>query len=349
MKPVQLVFVSDGEEAWRTVQVADAPARSPRCILVLPGAHVLARVIEVAGATPAQSRAAALATLAPELAQPATQLICSLATGGGRRIALVAARARVEAWQRVARARGFAPDAALPDYLLLPAPDHGHAHLAAHGEDIIARTGANGFTCQRDLATRLVGSFTPIEMTLEQAATDVVRRGAIRDAPNLLAGLSVTASKAATRSLVWPTAAVAAALVAASLAPWVLATRINGATAELRTQGDDVARKALPGASRIVDAQAQLREAALPRERTGQALTYATGILEGLARTSGVQLARLEFGADGIMHASLSAADLSQLQPLRDHVAQLGLRSTETPGVSSANNLSVDFAVSNAP
>ena len=55
MKPVQLVFVSDGEEAWRTVQVADAPARSPRCVLVLPGAHVLAREIEVAGATPAQN------------------------------------------------------------------------------------------------------------------------------------------------------------------------------------------------------------------------------------------------------------------------------------------------------
>ena len=53
--------------------------------------------------------------------------------------------------------------------------------------------------------------------------------------------------------------------------------------------------------SRIVDAKAQLREASLPHERTVGALNYATSILEGLARTSGVQLSRLELGADGVL------------------------------------------------
>lgn len=350
MKPVQLVFVSDGDEAWRIVPVAGAPARSPQCVLVVPGADVLAREVEISGATPAQSRAAALATLAPDLAAPADQLICGLGpAGAGRWIALVASRARAEAWLSSARVRGFAPDTILPDYMLLPVPDHGDAHVAATGEDVVVRAGWTGFSCQRDLAEQLVRALTPVTMDLEQAAVNAVRSGAIARAPDLLPGISATNRKSPAGSMVWPLAAAAAALVIATAAPWVSASRINGATADLRKQGEEVARAALPNASRIVDASAQLREATLPRERTGLALEYATGVLEGLTLTSGVNLSRLEFSGDGVMHASLSAADLSQLQPLRDRISQLGLRSTETPGESSANTLSVDFAVTRAP
>ena len=349
MKPVQLVFVSDDDGALRTVSVAGAPARSPRCVLVVPGAHVLAREIDVAGATAAQSRAAALATLAPDLATPADQLACSLGLpNGGRRVALVASRVQVDTWLSAARARGLAPDAVLPDFMLLPVPEPGHANIATNGEDVVARTGPAGFACQRELAEQLTKKLRHDTVDLEQAAVSAVRRGAVASAPNLLYGIPSAARKTSTRSMIWPVAAAAAALVVATAAPWVSATRINGATSDLRRQGDDVARAALPDASRIVDAKAQLREASLPHERTVGALNYATSILEGLARTSGVQLSRLELGADGVMHASLSAADLSQLQPLRDHIAQLGLRSAETPGESRPNGLSIDFTVTDA-
>jgi general secretion pathway protein L len=345
MKPVQLVFVSD-DEAWRTVSVSGASARSPRCILVVQGAHVLAREIDVAGATPAQSQAAALATLAPELAAPADQLTCALgAPAGGRRIALIASRARIDAWLNAAKARRLAPDAVLPDFMLLPVPNAGQANVAAHGEDIVVRTISSGFSCQRDLAEQLLTTLARVTVDLDQSAISAVRRGATMRAPNLLTGMSRAIRKTPARSLLLPAAAAFAALAVATAAPWISALRINGATAGLRSEGEAVARAALPVASRIVDARAQLREAALPHERTGKALNHATGILEGLARTSGVQLSRLEMRDDGVLHASLSAADLSQLQPLRDHIAQLGLYSAETPGESSPNSLSVDFAV----
>lgn len=350
MKSVQLIFLAEGDEVWRTIPVANAPARSPRCILVVPGSHVLSREIEAAGATPAQSRGAALAALAPDLATPADQLVCGLgATRAGQHVALLASRSQIDAWLSAARARGLSPDAVLPDYMLLPVPEHGEAQIAVRGEDIVARTGWAGFACQRDLAEQLIGARTTVTADLEQAALAAVRRGTIADAPNLLAGMTRAIRKTPARSLWWPLAAAAAALVVATVAPWVSASRINGATVELRKAGDEIARAALPNASRIVDAKAQLREAALPRERTAQALNYATGILEGLAVSSGVHLSRLEFGSDGVMHASLTTADLSQLQPLRDHIALLGLRSGETPGQSSANSLSVDFTVTSAP
>lgn len=350
MRPVQLIFLSEGNETWRTFPVAGAPARSPRCILVVPGAYVLAREIEAAGSTPAQSRAAALAALAPDLAAPVDQLVCGVgAAGAGQHIALIAARNQIDGWLNSARERGLTPDAVLPDYMMLPVPELGQVQVATSGEDVIVRLGHAGFACQHDLADQLIGARTRVAANLEQAAIEAVRRGAIASAPSLLAGLTRTSRNVPTRSMLWPVAAAAAALVIATVAPWVSASRINGATAELREAGDAAARAALPNARRIVDAKAQLREAAMPRERTGQALTYATGVLEGLSRTSGVQLSRLEFGADGVMHASLTAADLSQLQPLRDHIALLGLRSAETPGQSSPNSLSVDFTVTGAP
>jgi general secretion pathway protein L len=349
MKPVQLVLVPDNDDAWRIISVAGASARSPRCVLVVPGVHVLAREIDVAGATPAQSRAAALATLAPELATPADQLTCALgAPSGGRRIAFIASRARINGWLTAAKAQGLAPDAIIPDFMLLPAPELGQAHMAVRGEDVVVRTASTGFTCQHDLAEQLVANLTPVTIDFEPAAGNAMRRGAITTAPNLLDGMSATIRKAPARSALWPIAAAFIALAIATAAPWVSASRINGATAELRSEGDATARTPLPGASRIVDARAQLREAVLPYERTGKALNHATGILEGLAQTSGVQLSRLELDADGVMHASLAAADLSQLQPLRDHIARLGLRSIETPGESRPNSLSVDFAVADA-
>lgn len=350
MKPVKLLLVSDDGDPWQALSVAGAPARSPRCVLVVPGAHVLAREIDVAGATLAQSRAAALATLAPELAAPAEQLACALgAPEDGRRIALIASRERIDTWLSAAKAQGLTPDAILPDFMVLPVPDAGQAHVAARGEDVVVRAASVAFTCQRDLAEQLTANLMLVTIDLAQAAVNAVRRGMIANAPNLLDGVSRAAKKAPARSMIWPVAAAAAALVAATAAPWISTARINGATAELRRHGDVIARAALPGASRIVDARAQLREAALPHERTGRALNHAAGILEGLALTSGVNLSRLELRADGATHASISAADLSQLQPLRDHIARLGLHSAETPGESRPNNLSVDFVVTDTP
>jgi type II secretion system protein L len=349
MKPVQLVFLSD-DDAWRTVSVADAPARSPRCVLVVPGAHVLAREVEIVGSTPAQSRAAALATLAPDLAAPANQLICSIGTvDPGQRIALIVARAKVDEWEDAAKARGLSPDLIIPDFMLLPISQQGEAHVATRGDEIVVRTRQTAFTCQRELTERMLGALKTVTLDLDQAATHVVRSGALGGTPNLLIGAAGKAERSSGRSMRWPAAAAAAALIVATLAPWVSAWRLDDATTDLRRRGDEVARAALPEAKRIVDASAQLREAALPRERTEKALSYAITILEGLARTPGVQMSRLELRDDGLMHASLLAADLSQLQPLRDHVASLGLNSGETPGESLANSLSVDFTVTDAP
>lgn len=349
MKPVQLVFLSD-DDAWRTVSIADAPAKSPRCVLVVPGAHVLAREVEIVGSTPAQSRAAALATLAPDLAVPANQLICSIGTvAPGQRIALIAARAKVDEWQDAAKGRGLSPNLIIPDFLLLPVSQQGEAHVAARGDEVVVRTHQAAFTCQRELAERMFGALKTVTLDLDQAATRVVRSGALGHTPNLLVGATGKSERPLGRSMRWPAAAAAAALIVATLAPWVSAWRLDDATTDLRRQGHEVARAALPDAKRIVDASAQLREAFLPRERTGKALSHAVAIMEGLSRTHGVQMSRLELREDGLMHASLLAADLSQLQPLRDHVASLGLNSGETPGDSLANSLSIDFTVTDAP
>ncbi|MDP3492653.1 MAG: type II secretion system protein GspL [Hyphomonadaceae bacterium] len=349
MKTVQLAFMPRDGEDWRVVSCARASVRSARCILVVPGHHVLAREIAAMGATPAQSRAAALASLAPELAGPAEQHICSLGTARvGRHLALVASRSSIDAWLEAARKAGLEPDFILPDFALLPAPAAGEARIAQR-DDVIVRTPSGGFACQPDLFSSLIGSLHPVQVDFELSAIDAVRSGAIDDLPNLKIATRRGGAAPASRGLAIAASAAAAALVVASATPWLTTIRLGAATSELRAQSSAVAREALPNAKQIVDPLAQLREAMLPQLQATNGLGNATGILEGLAKSPNVQLSRLELSGDGGARASVSVADASQLQPLRDHLASLGLRSTETPGASRPNHLTIDLSVSNAP
>lgn len=350
MKPVQVAFIPQPGGEWRVLTVHGAPANAPRCILVAPGADVLAREVDAAGATPAQSRAAALAALAPQLASAPDRNACAVgAMRGGRQLAFLVLRERIYAWIDTARKAGLDAEAIVPDFALLPRPAAGVAHLAGR-DDAVVRTHTGGFTCQRELLTALAGDLKLVEVDLEQSAIDTVRSGALNQAPDLLSAIRVKAPRSSARGQTWSiSAAAAAALVVAAVTPWITTMRANGETSRLRTEAVAVARTALPDARQIVDPLAQLREAAMPQRRSETSLTHAAGLLEGLARAPSVRLSRLELGEDGAVRASLSAAYLSQLQPLRDYITSLGLGHTETPGTSSPNHLTIDLVVTGAP
>ncbi len=346
MRTVQLALLPEAGGEWRTLTVQNAPAASPRCVLIVPGSEVLAREVDVSGATLAQSRAAALAMLAPELASTAAGNICSVdAARDGKQMAFIVSRDRIDAWLETARKAGLSPDAILPDFALLQKPEAGAAHVADRG-DVVVRTPTAGFACQRDLLAVLAQDLHLIEVDFEQCAIAATRSGWTASSANLLSGIRASQTTLGeSRAPVWTLVAAAAALMVAAVAPWVSTIRLGGETGRIRSETAALARAALPGARQIVDPLAQLREATLPARRAEASLTSAAGLLEGLARAPSVQLSRLEITEDGAVHASLTAADLGQLQPLRDHLASLGLGSTETPGASRPNHLSIELIV----
>lgn len=354
MKAVQLILPPvHGRDTWRTISVQTSVARGPSRILLAPGALVMARDIETLGRTNAQARAATLARLAPDMASPASESVCALSpaqvsrTQDATRIAHVMTRRALDALVSSAKAQGHAPDAIIADFALLPAPEPGGTVIAQHG-DCLVRTATGAFACENNLLAALLGERRVQEVDFESAAVECIRHGRHLMLPNLIAA-GENAKASAPR--IMPVAAMLAAGAALSIfavLPWIEASQSNAATAMLRAETEAVARKALPGAQRIINPIAQLREAGMPRARAVAGLENAVTVVEGLARAPGVAIARLSFDGEAVT-AHVGVPNTSLLQPLRDHIAANGLQLVETPGLSEPNSIPVELTVTAAP
>jgi type II secretion system protein L len=348
MKPVQIIMPpTSANAAWRTLSAMSA-ARGPSRILLAPGSLVLAREVDHVGRTEAQARSATLAALAPELAMPADACVCALTPArGDKRMAFVISREALDRLTSDARANGFAPDAVVPNFALLPAPE-GEDAVVAQGPEAIVRLRDGGFSCQPDLLPLLLGARLQRHVDFDEAARTCVASGRHVALPNLLQTAPSSPAPGSRRMPALAIASLAAALAIFAALPWIDAYRLNSATAALRRETEQVARAALPNAQRIVNPIAQLREARMPAALAAGGLDHAAILLEGLARAPGVSVTRLDV-TDGQVRAHVDVASTSLLQPLRDHVAASGLQLVETPGISQPNSIPVDLELAPTP
>lgn len=349
MKTVQLILppTADGE-AWRRLDVSVASTRGPSRILLVPGALVLAREVDVMGRTEAQARAATLAALSGELAMPADACVCVLGEpDGGKRMAFVIERSTLEARVSAARLRGYAVDAVAPDFAVLPPQPENTTVIARHG-DCLVRTDSTAFACQPELLTTILGDRPIQEVDFTSAARQWIAAGQHVTAPNLLVSRSVAPERHPGQRPLLAGVAAAVALAIFAALPWIEANQLDAATNRLRAQTEQVARAALPGAQRIVNPVAQLREASLPRQEAATGLQNAVTVMEGLTRSPGVAIARLSYDSEAV-RAHVGVPSTALLQPLRDHIAANGLNLVEVPGLSEPNSIPVELTVTAAP
>jgi type II secretion system protein L len=347
MSLVRVAFVDD-DGGWRETSITSAAAsRKALTALIVPGARVMGRMINVAGSTTLQMNAAALGLLADELAQPAQS--CIAAVGSlveGRRLACVASRTDIERWRAIAKQQGMTPDVIVPDFALLPLPGAGSATTASHDGEIVARTNDLAFACQPELAALLLGGCSIDDRNFEEEVIRSVRSGALASAPDFARAMPErTGSNQPPVAVGRIVAAASVALVLGAAAPWVHAMRLDGAARDVREAAETVARTALPGADRIVNARAQLEEALLP-VRSGQALVNAAAaIVEGASTAPGVSISRLEADVANAVSATLSVPRLEDLEPVRLRLAEHGLTAIETPGPATGGMIAVDITV----
>lgn len=347
MKPVQLILAPVADEGWRTLDVETAPARWPRRILVIPGALVLAREVEAQGRTEAQAKAAALAALTRHLASAADANICALGPPlNGKRTAYIAARAVIASLLTSARARGYAPDAVTPDFALLPSPSSGGATVVM-SSDCLVRTTSGGFACQPDMLDLMLEGLEPNIVTFEAAISQRARDKG-EPPPDLTPAAGNAERQPVSHALRIACGAAVAALTVFCTLPWIEAHQLDASTEMLRQEILTTAQKALPEGTRVVNALGQLREFDMPRSQAADALDQATVMIEGLARSPGVAVARLELDTDTV-RAHVGVSSTSLLQPLRDHIASHGLQLVETPGLSQPNNIPVQLELADTP
>jgi type II secretion system protein L len=347
MSLVRVAFVDD-DGGWRETSITSAAGpRKALTALVVPGARVLGRMVDVGGSTTLQMNAAALGMLADELAQPAQACVAAVgALVDGRRLACVAARADIERWRGIAKQHGMTPDVIVPDFALLPLPIAGSATTASHEGEIVARTSDLAFTCQPELASLLLGGCSIDGRSFEDEVIRSARSGALASAPDFARAMPERSGNSQRPVAVGRIAAAAGvALVLGAAAPWVHAMRLDGAARDFREDAETVARTALPGADRIVNARAQLEEALLP-VRSGQALVNAAAaIVEGASSSPGVSISRLEADVANAVSATVSVARLEDLEPVRLALAEHGLTAIETPGPATGGMIAVDITV----
>lgn len=348
MRPVQLMFAPLRDSGdWRRLD-ALASVRGPSRLLILPGAYVVARGVTPAGRTEAQARAAALAVLAPELAMPPEACLCALGPArNGKRLAFVVARDVLDRTVAAAKANGFSPDAIIPDHALLPEP-LGDEAVIATGAECAVRLPDAGFGCPPELMPVMLGDRPHRAVDLDAAARATIGGPAFASLPSLAASPSGVARRDQPALPLIATASLAAALVVYAALPWIDVARLNSATTDLRRETEQVARSALPDAQRIVNPLAQLREARMPDSSAATGLEQAATLLEGLSRSPGVSIARLDL-VDGVARAHVGVSSTSLLQPLRDHAAASGYLLVETPGPSQPNSIPVDLQLTPAP
>ncbi len=322
MSTIRLAIYPRPNADWRSFTVSATKGKD-RTILVIPGEHVLVRWIEIAGKTPQQIRAAALAQLAPDLAQQPADCIAALGeTRDHKRQVAIMSRATAEDFLANARARKLDPDAIVPDVCLLSPPLESDVAIAHHDGETLVRAADAAFVTQPDLLDTFLASATQTETTLEADAARTLRAPSttlpdfLPVLPSARAGSQDTSQP---RRIAW---AMAAALVLAIAAPWANAIRLDMSARAMERQAEAIAANALPNAAQIRNARAQLRAALLAHTYGRQRIETASVLLGELTALPEVSIARLDADADTpLVRANLTAATPDAIAPLRDRLA----------------------------
>jgi general secretion pathway protein L len=347
MSLIHLHVLPQGAGAWRDLTVSAPGAGPDKHVLVVPGVDVLAHELDPPGRTARQTSAAALQLLAERLAAPIDECMAAAAPGAGPRFVLAASRRRVDEWIEAAHARGLQPDLVVPDYLLLQPPPTGVRMARLEDGDVVMRGAGLACACEASLAGMLAGD-APIEwVDFDRAAAETAKSGELERCADLRPAAPSEATPAgAGLRRVLSAGLAAAALFAA--APWVLAIRADSAARSLRQEARETAQSALPQAARIVDPRAQLKETLARYEGGRDQIRSAHALIAGLAGAPQVQIHRLETSLTDV-RAQLSAAQVEDLAPLREHLAGFGLTLVETPGLQSEGRVAFDVQLVAAP
>lgn len=345
---IRVVFAPSGDQPRREINVIAHTRRTSTNVLVVPGRHVTARVLPVAGSTPAQRRAAALAAMAPYLAEPVENCVAAISPiTDGKALVCVASKPALEEWRRMADGVNLGSALIVPDLALLPPPAEGQAVIATRDAEMLVRTPA--FACAAP------ASLLPA-LTADHATTEIDYDAAVRHAlahADLLnfCCFPTTSAPPPARPGYWKRvgALAAAGAVLAIAAPWVSAFRADAAASALRRDASATAAAALPNASRIIDPHAQLAAALAPWRRDASLFSLTVSTLNTVAATSGARLERLEADADEGVSARIILATPADLDALRTRITHDGYLLQETPaGTSPDGRPAYSLSIRNA-
>lgn len=303
------------------------PGVAVRRVLAVPGGQLSLHRVKLNASTPAQAQAAAWHLLEGRLASDRRDLALTAgATGEDRWVAVFEPAAR-EHWLARAAAHGFTPDAMVPDCLLLPEPGPGAPATVAAGRSVWrVRDVDLAFSTEPALAVHVLASRPRTVVEDETRIQDLLLRGA---GANATALDLLPVERAGRGGAAVPTRRLAILAAAVLLSP-LLVWAAQGLRHELAA--DRLTARA--EASLVAAApQAAGPGRALPRARAALALQQApdrfgrlaAALLEAQAQVPGTRLQSLRLDADGVLAATWEHAQSTELELLRQSLAERGV------------------------
>ena len=363
MSRILLRIAADGELRWLS---ASAPARirvgvppvapDDRLWVVFPAQDVLLMTAPRVARSAAQMQQALPYAIEDQLAAAIeTQHVAWLPAVDPQQVLVaVVARSRLDALLAVLRGQGLEPDAVIPEPLLLPWQAGAATVLLEPNRALLRYGEARAFVGQADelavVAGRIAAELDAIVVGEQASPLPLRSRRRVDDgllayadalrseAPlNLLQGEYAPRRRAGRAQRAWRWAGTLA--LAALLLSFAQALLERAQWARLverqRAEMADLFRAAVPAASRVVDAEQQLRSAlaAAGQGRGDAGLALLAQAAPALVSDARLQLDALEW-RDDQLELVVSAPDVASLDALRQRLALAAITelTTVTPG-----------------
>lgn len=319
-------------------------------LLVLPGATVVARWMELPAGSAAQARAAAAFRIEGEVATDAVGLHIAVGERDteGRILVAWIERDRLRAALQTAQDLGVTVTGATPDYLLLPNDAEGRVVLAAFGESLGVRGQGLAFSAEPELASAIVGD-QPHRYISAATLDGHLLASAANPAVDLLQGQFAPRAEGGQGG--WKRLAILAAVVVVS--PLILLgaqiAKDSLAAGKLERENRALAVKLVPQSTRYEDPAQYALSRLATRERQGFG-DLAAAYLTAVRSAPGMRLDTLVYGQqDGAIRSSVSYANYSDLDQLRTALKAGGLDLVEQGTVTEGQRVTSDLIVRRKP
>ncbi len=377
-----LTFTEDGAILQRGVLLPDAPPPDTPVIdrMVVPGADVVARWLDLPDRNDRQARSAAAFLLQDDIADDGADLHISVGASdvGGQRLAAVTTVSRVQAWLDAAATRGVCPVSVTPDYLMLHPDDEGQTLVAGFGWLLAVRGPGLAFSAERPLAEAVLGN-RPRRMLALNELEPMLARAAGSPEVNLLQGAFGPRSEQPGVGNVRRMIILALALLVSPLVLNVAQVGVDlFAARQAESRGGDGARgprpravgagaqiavgrarlaarravagarvlwpRSVPAGSDIAVVRTQLAE----HQASDRFADLAADLFTAIERTPGAQIDSLAYGPSGLS-AGLSYGNYSDMDQLITAGGRVGLLIVADSTVTEGGRITSDISVRRQP
>ena len=321
-----LVVSGEGLVVSRGILGAQKPATlfKGRTVLVVPGAEVVTRWLDIDSDLSGHVTEQAFGLLKDELGEPRESIHLALGKqeDDGTTLVSVISRALMQEFLDRAVELGIQPDSVIPDHLLLPEPEDSGVLAVALTGSVAVRAQRIAFSADDDLASVLIGDrrCTWIESAAE--AERVFAEGARSIATNLLQNdFTRRQGRRGLRRIVVLATVAALSPLALCVADFA---RNEAVTRELNGRVQSTVRSLL---GNVVPARAisEVRsQVAALRANDGFMRTAAT-LFEAMSRVDGVELESLSYTERGIIRATVLHDAITAADALKNALEQSGL------------------------